>query len=476
MSSVVGRSGLTGRPTRRRIPADKMRRLASVLRGSLVGPQAAEYSDLRRVWNGMIDRYPALIVRCVNDDDVAAALAFGVDLGLPIAVRGGGHSVAGHGTCDSGLVIDLSPMDRVAVDVARQSAEVGGGVRWGSLDAATATHGLATTGGLISTTGIAGLTLGGGIGWLMRQHGLACDNLVEADLVTAAGGRVRASDEATADLMWGLRGGGGNFGIVTRFVFRLHPVTTVLGGMVIHRMDDAARLISEWATLVDDAPDALTSMAALISAPPAPFIPRRLRGQPVLAFVLCWSGDLADGERELAPLRRLGRPAVDLVGPMPYPMLQGMLDGGAPGGLRNYWKSGQLRGLSRDSIERIVEHAGRRRSAMSQIHIHQLGGAVGRIAQEATAYPHRDATHTLNIVATWRDPADDVANIRWARGLHAAVEPALRGAYVNFLGDEGQDSVAAAYGEQPYRRLASLKRRYDPDNILRINQNIAPGG
>ena len=458
------------------IPAAALADLAAAFHGRILGPDDEDYAAARAVWNGMIDRYPAVVARCADTADVATALAFGRAHGLPIAVRGGGHSVAGNGTVDSGVVIDLSDINACTVDAQNRVVDVGGGARWAAVDAATAEHGLATTGGLVSTTGVGGLTLGGGIGWLMRRQGLACDNLVEAETVLPNGEQIVASETVEPDLFWGLRGGGGNFGIVTRFRFRLAPIGMVIGGMFLHRRDDAARILAEWQDLTSDVPDELTTLAALITAPPAPFIPAELQGQPILAIVVCWSGEPEAGERALAGLRRLGPPAVDLVGPMPYVALQSMLDEGAPDGLRNYWKSGQVRGLDATTIERLIDSAATMPSLMSQIHIHQLGGAVDRVAADATAYPHRGASHTINLISTWTRPHHDPENVAWAQDAFTAIEPALHGAYANFLGNEGDERIRSAYGEANLQRLAALKARFDPDNILRLNQNVRPPG
>jgi hypothetical protein len=418
------------------------------IRGTVIRPIDGRYDDARRVWNAMIDRYPALIVQCADASDVRVALDFGQEHRLPIALRGGGHSVAGNGTCDSGLVIDLSPMRGIVVAVDDATVEAEGGVRWGELDAATAAHGLATTGGLISTTGIAGLTLGGGIGWLMRRYGLSCDNLIRANLVTPSGREVVVDEEIEPELLWGLRGGGANLGVVTRFEYRLHPVSTIVGGMLMYRLEDAADLVMRWDELVAKAPDELTTMAAFITAPPAPFVPEALHGQKVLAIIGCWCGEPDAAEPFLASLRKLRRPDLDLLGPMPYSALQSMLDAAAPPGLRNYWKSGQLHGLDGRDVARLEVAAREMDSPLSQIHLHQLGGAVARVPVDATAFPHRAATHTLNVISTWTDAAEDDLHISWSRKTAAALDSSISGVYVNFLGSEGHDRVVAAYGQQ----------------------------
>jgi FAD/FMN-containing dehydrogenase len=449
--------------------------LAGVLGGRLIRPSDDEYDTARHIWNGMIDRYPAAIAHCASPDDVAAAVAFGRQQGLPIAVKGGGHNIAGLSVGDNAIVIDLADLNATTVDAASRTVRAGGGLTWAGLDAATQVAGLATTGGLISSTGVAGLTLGGGIGWLMRKHGLSCDNLISAEVVTAAGERLRASADEHPDLLWGLRGGGGNFGVVTCFEFELHPVDTILGGMVLWPADQAADVLAFFDDFAATAPDDLTALAALISAPPTPFVPHRLRLRPVVAVALCWSGDLAEGERTVAPLREFGSPVVDIVGPMQYLALQSMLDAGSPAGLRNYWKSGYLARLDEATVEVIRTVSAERVSPLSQIHIHQLGGAVARQDPTASAFSHRAATYAINVIATWHKAGDDRANVDWVRAAWSTLAPLTHGVYLNFLGDEGEDRVREAYDAPTWERLVELKRRYDPDNVFRLNQNIAPG-
>src|SRR5450432_1465292 len=353
--------------------------LRSRFAGSLITPDHAEYGSARRVWNGMIDRRPALIARCSGESDVKAALGFARAERLPIAVRGGAHSVAGNSTVEGGVVIDLSGMRGVRVDRERRVAVAEAGLTWGGFDAATQELGLAVTGGLISTTGIAGLTLGGGIGWLMRKHGLTIDNLLAAELVTAEGKSVRASEDENGDLFWALRGGGGNFGIVTRFEYRLHPVQQIVGGLALYPAQRAKAILSYFRQICESAPDELTPMVAFLTAPPAPFVPEPLRLKPVVAIVLCYTGDLAEGERVVRPIKSYGPPAADLIGPMPYLALQSMLDAGAPAGMQNYWKASYLAGLSDTAIGVIIDHAARARSPLSQVHLQLIGGAVARV-------------------------------------------------------------------------------------------------
>lgn len=445
--------------------------------GTTIVPGDEGYDDARAVWNGTVDARPVLIAQCRTVEDIATAVNLTRDAGLPFAVRGGGHSVAGLSTCDVGVVIDLSSMRAVAVDTKRRIAIAEPGATWGDYDAATAQHGLASTGGLISTTGVAGLTLGGGIGWLQRKHGLACDNLIGAELITADGATVRASESERPDLLWGLRGGGGNFGIVSRFEFSLHPVSTVLGGLMLFPLDqgfDVLRTFRDWAA---ELPDEGSMLAAVLTAPPEPFVPSHLVGQKAVAVLGCWCGDLEDGAAALEPLREL-KPASDVFGPMPYPALQQMLDAGAPAGLRNYFRGGYLSELTDEVIDVVLEQGAAMPSPMSQIHLHQMGGAVGRVGVDATAFSGRAAAYTYNLVSTWTDAAEDAVHVAANRGLAAALAPlSLPSTYVNFLTDaavEGDAPVRAAYGDDVYERLARLKRELDPTNLFRINHNVRP--
>ena len=443
--------------------------------GSLIAPGDAEYESARQVWNGMIDRRPALVARCASEGDVKSALAYARAERLAIAVRGGAHNVAGNATVEGGIVIDLSQMKAVRVDAQRRVAVAGPGLNWGELDRVTQEAGLAVTGGLISSTGIAGLTLGGGIGWLMRKHGLTIDNLLAAEVVTIEGEAVRASAKENADLFWALRGGGGNFGIVTKFEFQLHPVSQVIAGMTLYPAQRAAAMLGYFREICESAPDELTPLFAFLTAPPAPFVPETLRLQPVVAIVLCYAGEPAEGERVVRPIKSFGPPAADLIGPMPYLALQSMLDAGAPAGLQNYWKASFLSGLGDAAIETIVDHAARARSPLAQVHLHLMGGAVARVPAGATAFAHRQAAFAMNIVGTWADPAGNELHTRWVREFSQAMTPHdAPGVYVNFLGDEGEERVRAAYGAKTYSRLQEVKAKYDPENAFRLNQNIQP--
>jgi FAD/FMN-containing dehydrogenase len=440
----------------------------------LIRPGDEEYEEARRVWNGAVDRRPALIARCATAGDVAAALKLGRERGLPIAVRGGGHSIAGLSVNDGGLVIDLSPMRTIAVDPYTRSARAGAGVLWGELDAATQAHGLATVGGIVTHTGIAGLTLGGGIGWLMRKHGATVDNLLGADLVTVDGHHVRAGDDP--ELLWGLRGGGGNFGVVTEFEYRLHSVgPTVLAGPLYYALEDGPEVLRRYRDFIADAPDELTTILNLRPAPPLPFLPTELHGRPVVTVAVCYAGPIEEGERVLAPLRRT-QPLVDAVSPRPYTELQRLFDPSVPHGWHYRWRSWELPPLTDAAIDTLVDQAARITSPRSYIIVFQLGGALARGGD--TAFNQRDAAHDVNINAVWLEGDQEAdRHVQWVRDAYAALEPHARGrAYLNFLEDEGEDRIRAAFGAAKYDRLVALKRRYDPHNLLRGNQNIRPSG
>jgi FAD/FMN-containing dehydrogenase len=445
--------------------------LRSGLRGPVLRPGDADYDAARTVWNAMIDRRPALIARCLGVADVVAAVGFARDRDLPVAVRGGGHNVAGTAVADGALVVDLSPMKGIRVDPAARTVRAEGGVTWEELDAETQAFGLATTGGTISATGVAGLTLGGGLGWLMRRHGLACDNLLSADVVTADGRFLAASATENADLFWALRGGGGNFGVVTSFEFRLHEVgPTLLAGPLFHPLPSAKAALRAYRDLIPALPDAVTCHVAVLTSP---------EGTQLAALLPAYVGPLDAGETALAPIRAIGSPAADLVSPIPYRALQQMFDAAFPAGRRNYWKSGFLGGLDDGAIDILVDGYARVPSPYSALFLEHYGGAAGRVPPDATAFPHRSAPFNLIVIAGWDDPAQDAANVAWARDLWAAMAPsAADGVYVNYLSDarqEGENRVGAAYGPN-YDRLAALKRIYDPTNLFRFNQNIAPAG
>jgi FAD/FMN-containing dehydrogenase len=445
--------------------------------GELIRPDHPAYERSRRVWNGTVDRRPALIARCHRGEDVAAALRFARDRGLPLAVRGGGHNVAGNAVCDDGVVVDLSAMKAIQVDPERRIARVEPGVLLGELDAATQAFGLATPTGNVSMTGVAGLTLGGGLGWIARLHGATCDNLLAAEVVIADGSRVRASEDENPDLLWGLRGGGGNFGVVISFEYRLHPVgPQVLAGGIVHPFEDAPRVFRFFAEFVAEAPDELSVVASTFrAAPPLP-VPPEFHGELVTVLALCYSGDLAEGERVLRPLRRFGAPLADLLAPMPYTALQTASDAAYPNGQRNYWKSHYVNEITDEMIARLMEHGRRMPSPLSSFYFQHLSGAIGRPGSDAAAFGHRDALFDLTILTVWKDPAEDAEQIAWARDFHAAMQPYATGVYVNNLGVEGSDRVRAAYAPATYARLVALKDRHDPENVFRLNQNVAPSG
>jgi FAD/FMN-containing dehydrogenase len=440
-------------------------KLRAELRGQLIRPGDAQYDEARALWNGMVDKRPAAIARCASTADVVAAVNFARDQGYRLAVRGGGHNAAGSALVDNGLVIDLTAMRRVSVDPQARTACAQGGATWADFDRVTAERGLATTGGAVSTTGIGGLTLGGGLGWLMRSYGMACDNLRSVAIVTADGQARRASATEHPDLFWAVRGGGGNFGVVTEFEFQLHPVTTVLGGMLVHpaaRAKEALRFVRAFLRTV---PDALTVFTGLMTAPD---------GVPIVAFIVCYNGSIAAGERALAPLRAFGPPVADMVQPMPYVAQQSMLDEGFPSGMQVYWRSDFLTQLDDDVIDTLVEQHAAITSPLSALLLEQFGGAVRHVAEDETAFVHRNADFNLAIISRWTDPAEADQHIAWARGVHSAITPYASGTYVNYLGDEGDDRVRAAYGDAAFDRLVAVKSAYDPTNLFRSNQNIRP--
>ncbi|NYD40837.1 FAD-binding oxidoreductase [Nocardioides panaciterrulae] len=444
--------------------------------GTTIRPGEPGYDEARRVFNGLIDRSPERILRPRDTDEVAAAVESAVGEGRPVSVYGGGHGVTGSAVVDGGTCLDLRALDTVEVWPQERLLKVGGGARWGAVDAATQAHGLAVTGGRVSTTGVAGLALGSGSGWLERRCGLTCDNLVEARVVTADGRRVTASSEQNPDLFWALRGGGGNFGIVTEFIFRLHEIgPIVLGGMLLYPGTQAADVITTWRELVDGAPEELGSAVALITAPPADFVPEPARGHPAVGVVVCWTGDLERGRRLLAPLRALG-PAADLVQPMPYTAVQQLLDQANPPGLHNYWSADFLTDLPDRAVETLVAEAQPAPSPFTQVILMHGGGAVARVGEEETAFGQRRTPFNLHFLGMWPpDHAEDARNIGHIRGLVAAMKPWAAGnAYLNFIGDEGLTRVEAAFGPAKFGRLRAIKEVWDPHNVFRHNQNIPP--
>jgi FAD/FMN-containing dehydrogenase len=424
------------------------------------------YDTARAVHNGLVDRKPALIVRCRTADDVVAALAFARRAELEVSIRGGGHNVAGRAVTDGGLMIDLAPMKRINVDPGARTATVEGGVIWAELNDAAAAHGLAVTGGAVSTTGVAGYTLGGGLGWLMSKYGLAADNLLAVELVTADGDILHVDDSSHPDLFWAVRGGGGNFGVVTSFTFCLHPLRTIVGGLIAHPIDSAPELLRFYRNAVADASDDLTVFAGLVHAPDG-------SGTKLSALVVFHTGETADAERDLEPFETWGSPLVVQVGPMPYPVMNTILDAGYPTGSLNYWLSSFTRGLSDELIDLAAERFAAVPSAMSAILLEHFHGAVTRVGPTETAVPHRDEGWNLLIPSVWADPADTDANIAWTRETFAAMRPHLgTGRWLNYLGDDqADDAIRAAYGPN-YERLREVKRRYDPENVFHLNHSV----
>jgi FAD/FMN-containing dehydrogenase len=443
--------------------------------GELLHPGGAGYDAARAIWNGSFDRRPTVIARATGVADVVAAVNFARDNDLLLAVRGGGHSVPGHSTCDDGLVLDLSPMQGVRVDPERRTARAQGGVQWGLFDRETQAYGLAVTGGQITHTGIAGLTLGGGIGWLVRKFGLTCDNLLSADVVTARGEVVTASAEQNEDLFWGLRGGGGNFGVVTSFEYQLHPLGPVLAGAVIHPVDRAPEALRLLRDVAGEGLDDLTGYAIFLTGPPAPFLPEAFHGKPLVALAACYAGELYRGEEALRPFREFGPPIVDLFQPMPYTVIQSMFDESAPHGRTYYVKGQTVRDLSDDLIDVLVEQGTAMPAPFTELHVGQLGGAVSRIGEDDTAYGNRDAEYALMFISAWADAGAKDQHVAWVRGATDATTPHAVGAYVNFLDDEGLERIRFAYGsKEKYDRLVEVKNKWDPKNLFCLNQNIPP--
>ncbi|HLE99850.1 MAG TPA: FAD-binding oxidoreductase [Gaiellaceae bacterium] len=458
-----------------RVAETALRELRERFRGALLRPGEEGYDEARRIWNGAIDRRPALIARCAGADDVVEAVRFARQHDLLVSVRGGGHSIAGHSVCDGGLVIDLSLMKAARVDPESRTVKAAGGLLWSELDRATQPFGLAVTGGVISHTGIGGLTLGGGLGHLMRKHGLTVDNLLAVDLVTADGEQLRVDAESEPELLWGLRGGGGNFGIATAFEFQLHPVGPfVLGGPIFWPFEQASTVLRFLREFSPEAPDELGITLGLVPAPPTPFTPPDQFGKLAVGLVLVWSGDPAEGEKAIAPLRRVEAPIADGIRPVPYVAVQSMLDGGAPHGRHYYWKAHRLRDLTDEVIEIFLQRVGSLTSPFSQINGWAIGGAVSRVDPDATAVGDREVGFEISVVAGWpgSDP-DGERHVAWVREGWEALRPYSSGVYANFISDEGAEGLEAAYGKR-LARLTALKDRYDPTNVFRLNANIPP--
>lgn len=442
--------------------------------GTVLQPTDDGYDESRTVWNAMIDRRPAIIAQPAGAADVITAVNFARENDLLVSVKGGGHNVAGNAVCDDGLVIDFSAMRSVRVDPQSKTARVGPGATLADVDHETQAFGLVVPTGINSTTGIAGLTLGGGFGWISRRWGLTIDNLRSVDVVTADGQLHHASESENEDLFWGVRGGSGNFGVVTSFEFDLHEYgPEVLSGLVIHPFADAAEVLEEYRSFVADAPDEVTAWVVLRHAPPLPFVPEEWHGEKVLIFAACYAGDVAAGEAALAPLREIGDPIVDVISPHQFAAWQQAFDPLLGPGARNYWKSHNFVEITDGMIENLVEFTERMPSALTEIFVGRLGGAINRVPTDATAYPHRDAEFVMNLHTRWEDPARDEACIAWARELYDAMIPhATGGTYVNFIAEEAGEE-RAAFGEN-YDRLVELKNRYDSENLFSMNQNIKP--
>lgn len=448
---------------------------AASLRGSLLRPGADGYEQARRVYNGMIDRYPALIARCMDVADVIAAVNFARENDLTLAVRGGGHNGPGLGTCDDGLVIDLSGMKGIRVDPSARTVRVEGGCTWSEVDHATHAFGLATPSGFISSTGVGGLTLGGGIGYLSRTHGLTIDNLLGVDMVLADGSFVTASAEEHADLFWAVRGGGGNFGVVTSFLFKLHPISVVYGGPIFWPLEQAAELLTFWRDFILSAPEEINGWFGFVTVPPVPLFPEQFHLQKMCVIVWCSTGRIQEAEELFKPIRAFGTPAMDFAGPIPWPMLQSLFDALYPAGLQWYWKADFFTDLNDEAIALHVQHGTQLPTMHSTMHLYPINGAARRVGTDETAFSFRDANFAEVIVGVDPEPANNERMIQWARDYWTALHPySAGGGYINMMMDEGAENVKAAYRDN-YARLAQIKATYDPGNLFHVNQNIAPG-
>ncbi len=446
----------------------------SNLRGELIAPGDSSYDAARSVYNAMINRRPRLIARCADVADVMAAIKFGREQGLLTAIRGGGHNAGGLGVCDDGLVIDLSPMDYVHVDSRRRTVLVGAGALWRHVDHATHPFGLAVPSGIISTTGVAGLTLGGGIGYLTRRYGLTIDNLLAVEMVLADGRFVTANAKENSDLFWAVRGGGGNFGVVTSFLFKAQPVHTVYGGPMLWRMEDAAEIMRWYRRFIATAPNDIYGFFAFHTVPPWPPFPEHLHNKKLCGIVWCYTGTMKKAEKVFKPMRGFRTPALDLVGPIPHPALQSLFDRLYPSGMQWYWKADFVKTLSDEAIAQHIRHAEEMPTLQSTMHLYPINGAVRRVKKSATPWWHRDATWSQVIVGVDPDPANKDKVSNWAKEYWSALHPySTGGAYINFMMEEGEDRIRATYGSN-YRRLAKIKKRRDPTNFFRVNQNIKP--
>ena len=444
--------------------------------GTLMHPGEAGYDEARKVFNGMVDRSPVLIARCSSADDVSAAVRLAAAQNLTLSVYGGGHSATGAAVCHEGVCVDMRGMKGIDVDVENATVRAEGGLTWGELDGATQEHGLAVTGGRVSTTGLGGLILGSGSGWLERKLGLVCDNLVKVEMVTADGRQVVASETENADLFWAVRGGGGNFGIVTAFHLRLHPIGPIVyGGLLMYVPAQGRELVRFWRDFMRDAPDEVGSGLAFITAPPEEFVPEPVRGQPVIGVVCCYAGDPADGEKAFAPLLEFGPPGLAMVQPMPYVAVQQLIDAANQKGMRGYWTGDFFAELPDEAVDVLVERATKPVSPFTQIILIPGGGAIARVDDGAMAFGNRQDAFNIHYLGMWADPAADEENISWTKALSGAMKPWTTGrVYLNFLADEGQARIEAGFGPEKYVRLRELKRKWDPQNLFRHNQNIPP--
>jgi FAD/FMN-containing dehydrogenase len=448
--------------------------LREQVRGRVTAPGDDGYDEARAVYNAMIDRKPAVIVHAANAGDVIAGVTYAREHGVDLAVRGGGHSVPGFGTCDDGVVIDLSGMRGVRVDPGAGTARAEGGATWGDFNAATYPFGLATTGGIISTTGVTGLTIGGGIGYLTRGFGLSCDNVVSADVVTADGQLLIASEHEHPDLYWAIRGGGGNFGVITSIEFALHPVKDIYGGPMFFELSEVENILGFFRGYIANAPEAMGAFPAFQIAPPLPFIPEDRHGDTFIAMVACWAGPIEEGEEALKPFHDVAPVVAEFVGPMPYPALNSAFDGLVPPGLQHYWKANFVKELTDEAIAAHRVHGPDVPAVNSTVHIYPINGAAHRIASDATAFSHRDANFATVIAGMWPDPAQNDANTAWVRDYYDATAPlSEEGGYINFMASDDQGRIRANYGGN-YDRLVEVKRAYDPGNLFHLNQNIAP--
>lgn len=469
-------TGTVGVPLGKPLDEAAVGELAARFRGELIRPGDEGYDAARAIYNAMIDRRPALIARCTGVADVISAVNFARENELVVAVRGGGHSVPGYGVCEGGIVIDLSPMKGIWVNPETRTARAQAGVTWGEFDRETQQSGLAVTGGRITHTGISGLTLASGSGWLERKYGLTCDNLISAEVVTASGEFVKASERENGDLFWGLRGGGGNFGVVTSFEYRLHPLgPIVVGGMLLHSFEKAGELLRFWRDYLEDAPDELGGAPAFLTAPPAPFVPEHMQGKLVVGLVVCYAGSPEEGEEVVRPLKEWGPPEVDLLGPMPYTEVQKLLDPSSPFGRRNYWKAENMAGLPDKAIDTLVFQAARMPRPFSVTLLEPKARAISRVREDEMAIGGRDAAHTVYAIAMWEDPAQTDAHVGWARGLIEAMGPyTIPGVSLNFTMDQDESRVRSFFRGEKYGRLVALKEKYDPRNLFSLNQNISP--